>query len=69
MKLPSVPTAEQQQKMQAVQDKAGTFGDDAAWVAVQEASHTKTLALIDKQIKTGGDEASPALRRRHAPPC
>ncbi|THA44807.1 DUF4142 domain-containing protein [Streptomyces sp. A1136] len=55
--LPTMPTAEQQQKLKAVQEKAGTAGYDAAWLSDQEAGHTKTLALIDTQIKTGTDTA------------
>ncbi|MFE9468734.1 DUF4142 domain-containing protein [Streptomyces virginiae] len=35
--LPTAPTAEQQQKMKAVQEKAGTAGYDAAWLSDQEA--------------------------------
>ncbi|MET9468006.1 DUF4142 domain-containing protein [Streptomyces sp. NPDC006544] len=57
MTLPTTPTAEQQQKLKAVQDKAGSAGYDQAWLADQEAAHTKTLALIDTQIRAGTDPA------------
>ncbi|MET9324267.1 DUF4142 domain-containing protein [Streptomyces sp. NPDC003038] len=57
MTLPTAPTAEQQQKLKAVQEKAGTAGYDAAWLADQEAAHTETLALIDQQIRAGTDTA------------
>ncbi|THA50189.1 DUF4142 domain-containing protein [Streptomyces sp. A1136] len=53
--LPTMPSAEQQQKLMTVQQQAGTARYDAAWLADQEAAHTQTLALIDKQIKTGTD--------------
>lgn len=57
MTLPTTPTSEQQQELRAVQEEAGTAGYDAAWLTLQEAAHTKTLALIDTQIRTGSDEA------------
>ncbi|MFJ4778111.1 DUF4142 domain-containing protein [Streptomyces sp. NPDC088762] len=67
MTLPTEPTAEQQQKMKAVQEKAGTAGYDAAWLADQEAGHTKTLALIGQQIKAGTDEAVTATAEKARP--
>jgi len=51
--LPSQPTPEDQQKLKDVQAKAGTPAYDAAWLAAQEAAHTKTLALIDQELQTG----------------
>ncbi|MBT2470542.1 DUF4142 domain-containing protein [Streptomyces sp. ISL-66] len=57
MTLPTAPTVEQQQKLIAIQDEAGTAEYDTAWLADQEAAHTKTLALIDTQIRAGSDTA------------
>ncbi|MFF5703538.1 DUF4142 domain-containing protein [Streptomyces sp. NPDC012794] len=65
--LPTAPTAEQQQKTKAVQEKAGTAGYDAAWLADQEAGHTKTLALIDQQIKSGSEVAVTSAAEKARP--
>ncbi|HZG05648.1 MAG TPA: DUF4142 domain-containing protein [Streptomyces sp.] len=51
--LPGTPTAEQQQQLAAVRAKAGTPEYDRAWLRLQAASHEKTLALIDQEIRTG----------------
>ncbi|MEU3723946.1 DUF4142 domain-containing protein [Streptomyces sp. NPDC031705] len=55
--LPTAPTAAQQQELKDIQKKAGTSGYDSAWLEAQEAAHTKTLQLIDTQIKSGSDTA------------
>lgn len=55
--LPDVPVPEQQQKLKTLREKAGTAGYDTAWLANQEATHTKALAMIDTQIRTGGETA------------
>ncbi|MFE9399293.1 DUF4142 domain-containing protein [Streptomyces flavidovirens] len=51
--LPATPTPEQKQELAAVQAKAGTAAYDAAWLKTQEAAHTKTLAMIDRELKAG----------------
>lgn len=53
--LPPSPTAEQQKDLATVQAKAGTAAYDAGWLAVQDAAHVKTLALIDKEISSGSN--------------
>ncbi len=53
IRLPGTPTEEQKQELAAVQAKAGSSAYDAAWLKTQEAAHTKTLALIDHELKTG----------------
>ncbi|MEU9145418.1 DUF4142 domain-containing protein [Streptomyces sp. NPDC048349] len=65
--LPTAPTAEQQQKLKAVQEKAGTAGYDAAWLSDQEAGHTKTLELIDQQIRAGTDDAVTSAAEKARP--
>lgn len=51
--LPATPTPEQKQELAAVRAKAGTAAYDAAWLKTQEAAHTKTLAMIDHEVKAG----------------
>ncbi|MGW7318265.1 DUF4142 domain-containing protein [Streptomyces sp. NPDC054865] len=53
--LPDAPTTEQQAALEDVKAKAGSDAYDKAWLKAQEAAHTKTLALIDKQISQGKD--------------
>ncbi|MET9960019.1 DUF4142 domain-containing protein [Streptomyces sp. NPDC006326] len=57
MTLPTAPTAAQQQELKDLQKKAGTAGYDSAWLAAQATAHTKTLALIDTQIRSGTNTA------------
>ncbi|MGW0393466.1 DUF4142 domain-containing protein [Streptomyces sp. NPDC003042] len=65
--LPSSPTAEQQKKLAAVQAKAGTAAYDAAWLSDQDAAHTEALALIDREISTGGNADAVAAARAARP--
>ncbi|MGW0366106.1 DUF4142 domain-containing protein [Streptomyces sp. NPDC002990] len=53
--LPTAPTAEQRAALADVQSKAGSRAYDQAWLAVQQDAHTKTLGLIDQEIRQGQD--------------
>ncbi|WP_329201043.1 MULTISPECIES: DUF4142 domain-containing protein [unclassified Streptomyces] len=61
--LASSPTAEQHRGLAAVQSAAGTSAYDARWLADQDAAHTRTLALIDKVLSSGGDADVTAAAR------
>ncbi|MFI9063691.1 DUF4142 domain-containing protein [Streptomyces sp. NPDC053429] len=65
--LPSSPTAAQQRSLAAVRAKAGTADYDARWLADQEAAHTRTLALIDTVLSSGGDSDVAAAARAARP--
>ncbi len=65
--LPSAPTPEQKHELAAVQAKAGTPAYDAAWLKTQDAAHTKTLALIDQELKTGKNAEVMAAARAARP--
>lgn len=52
VRLPVTPNARQQRELAFVASRpARTF--DQAWLRVQEASHVRTLALIDAELATG----------------
>ncbi|MFI8186703.1 DUF4142 domain-containing protein [Actinacidiphila glaucinigra] len=53
--LPAGPSAEQNQELAAVREKAGSSAYDAAWLKMSEAGHVKTLALIDQEVKAGAN--------------
>ncbi|WP_255306228.1 DUF4142 domain-containing protein [Streptomyces sp. Wb2n-11] len=65
--LPNSPTAEQQKQLAAVQAKAGTPAYDAAWLKTQEAAHTATLALIDRELSVGRNAEVKAAARSARP--
>ncbi|MEU3553591.1 DUF4142 domain-containing protein [Streptomyces fragilis] len=65
--LPSGPTEEQKRELAAVQAKAGSSAYDKAWLTLQEAAHTKTLALIDQELKAGGNAEVKAAARAARP--
>jgi putative membrane protein len=65
--LPGGPSAEQRRSLAAVQGKAGTSGYDAAWLKLQSAAHTKTLAMIDREISGGSDSAAVAAAKAARP--
>ncbi|WP_051806703.1 DUF4142 domain-containing protein [Streptomyces sp. NRRL F-2664] len=65
--LPAAPTQEQQAVLKGVQAKAGSLQYDKAWLTAQEAAHTKTLALIDKQISQGTDAETTAAAKKSRP--
>lgn len=65
--LPATPTEEQKQELAAVQAKAGSSAYDAAWLKTQDAAHTKTLALIDQELKAGHNAEVKAAARAARP--
>ncbi|MEU7301477.1 DUF4142 domain-containing protein [Streptomyces sp. NPDC007206] len=65
--LPSGPSAEQRQSLAAVQGKAGTSAYDTAWLKLQSAAHTKTLAMIDQEISSGSNSAAVAAAKAARP--
>ncbi|MFJ8668885.1 DUF4142 domain-containing protein [Streptomyces sp. NPDC093600] len=65
--LPGSPAPEDEQKLMAVRAKAGTAAYDKAWLAHQEAAHTKSLARIDEEIAKG-DNAEVVAAARAARP-
>ncbi|MET9434901.1 DUF4142 domain-containing protein [Streptomyces sp. NPDC006551] len=65
--LPSSPAPEDKQKLMAVRAKAGTAAYDKAWLADQDAAHTKSLARIDEEIAKG-DHAEIVAAARAARP-
>ncbi|MFJ9647564.1 DUF4142 domain-containing protein [Streptomyces sp. NPDC101206] len=67
VQLPGTPTPEQQATLNKVKALAGSSGYDRAWLAAQEDGHTKTLALIDKQISTGKDADTTAAAKKARP--
>ncbi|MBT2444479.1 DUF4142 domain-containing protein [Streptomyces sp. ISL-36] len=67
VKLPASPTPEARKKLAAVQAKAGTAAYDKAWLADQDAAHTKTLAMIDEEISKGKNKEVVAAARAARP--
>ncbi len=67
VKLPGAPTPEQKKQLAAVRAKAGTPAYDKAWLKVQEAAHTATLALIDKELSVGQNAEVKAAARSARP--
>ncbi|MGW0549461.1 DUF4142 domain-containing protein [Streptomyces altiplanensis] len=65
--LPGSPTPEQKKQLAAVRAKAGTPAYDKAWLKVQEAAHTATLALIDKELSVGKNAEVKAAARSARP--
>ncbi len=65
--LPSGPSAAQRRSLAAVQRKAGTSGYDAAWLKLQSAAHTETLAMIDREISSGSSSAAVAAAKATRP--
>ncbi|GGR66401.1 DUF4142 domain-containing protein [Streptomyces roseolus] len=65
--LPDGPAPEDANKLKAVRAKAGTPAYDTAWLAVQEAAHVKTLALIDHELKAGENSEVFAAARAARP--
>ncbi|WP_244283083.1 DUF4142 domain-containing protein [Streptomyces flavidovirens] len=65
--LPGSPTAEQEKQLAAVRAKAGTPAYDAAWLKAQEAAHTATLALIDRELSAGQNAEVKAAARSARP--
>ncbi|MDH6226366.1 MULTISPECIES: DUF4142 domain-containing protein [Streptomyces] len=65
--LPAGPTEEQKRELAAVQAKAGSSAYDKAWLTLQEAAHTKTLALIDQELRDGRNAEVKAAARAARP--
>ncbi|MEU5362675.1 DUF4142 domain-containing protein [Streptomyces sp. NPDC005925] len=65
--LPAGPTREQEQELAAVRAKAGSPAYDAAWLKTQDAAHTKTLAMIDHELRTGRNAEVKAAARAARP--
>ncbi|GAA3935746.1 hypothetical protein GCM10022244_50190 [Streptomyces gulbargensis] len=65
--LPTGPAPEDERKLAAVRAKAGTSAYDAAWLADQEVAHTKTLALIDRELEEGRNSEVFAAARSARP--
>ncbi|GAA2443256.1 DUF4142 domain-containing protein [Streptomyces macrosporus] len=65
--LPTAPTPEQQRQLADVRARAGTAAYDRAWLRVQAASHEKTLALIDQEIRAGQNPEVKAAARAARP--
>jgi putative membrane protein len=65
--LPASPTEEQKRELAAVQAKAGTSEYDAAWLKTQDAAHTKTLSMIDHELKAGKNAEVMAAARAARP--
>ncbi|WP_078591737.1 DUF4142 domain-containing protein [Streptomyces megasporus] len=65
--LPTAPDPEQQRQLADVRAKAGTDAYDRAWLRVQAASHEKTLALIDQEIRAGQNPEVKAVARAARP--
>ncbi|MFF8278818.1 DUF4142 domain-containing protein [Streptomyces lateritius] len=65
--LPAAPTAEQKAELASVRAKAGTSAYDTAWLKSQDAAHTKTLARIDSELKTGHNAEVKAAARAARP--
>ncbi|WP_232789164.1 DUF4142 domain-containing protein [Streptomyces odonnellii] len=53
--LPAGLSEAQQEDLAAIQAKAGTHAYDTSWLADQATSHIAALALIDTEVKTGGN--------------
>ncbi|QXE38869.1 DUF4142 domain-containing protein [Streptomyces sp. GMY02] len=53
--LPAGLTTAQEEDLAAIQAKAGTHAYDPSWLADQATSHIQALALIDTEVKTGGN--------------
>lgn len=53
--LPASPSAAQEEGLAAVQAKAGTHAYDTSWLASEATGHIETLALIDTEVKKGGN--------------
>ncbi|MGW1728231.1 DUF4142 domain-containing protein [Streptomyces sp. NPDC002306] len=66
-KLPSAPSAAQQEALKAVQSKAGSSAYDQAWLKAQDGAHRKTLAAIDQEIKHGTNTGVVAAARTARP--
>ncbi|MFD9420892.1 DUF4142 domain-containing protein [Streptomyces goshikiensis] len=64
---PNAPTPEQQAALTAVKAKAGSDAYDKAWLKAQEDAHTKTLALIDKQVSQGKDASTTQAAEKARP--
>ncbi|MEU8843800.1 DUF4142 domain-containing protein [Streptomyces roseus] len=67
VQLPATPTPAQQAALNKVKALAGSTGYDKAWLAAQEDGHTKTLALIDKQIRDGKDAETASAAKKARP--
>ncbi|MGW0390424.1 DUF4142 domain-containing protein [Streptomyces sp. NPDC003042] len=67
VELPDAPTPEQQATLNKVTALAGSSGYDKAWLAAQEEAHTKTLAMIDKQISQGKDAETTDAAKKARP--
>ncbi|CAL9607458.1 hypothetical protein SUDANB6_05579 [Streptomyces sp. enrichment culture] len=65
--LPASPAAEQKQKLAAAQARAGSPAYDTAWLEVREAARTETLALIDHELRAGGNAGAKAAARAARP--
>ncbi|MGW7104324.1 DUF4142 domain-containing protein [Streptomyces sp. NPDC054838] len=65
--LPASPGPAQRKALADVRAKAGTAAYDSGWLAVQDAAHTRTLALIDKELSTGRDRGVVAAARAARP--
>ncbi|MET9696798.1 DUF4142 domain-containing protein [Streptomyces sp. NPDC006529] len=65
--LSQTPTREQQNTLADVRAKAGSKGYDTAWLATQEAGHSKTLTMIDQQINQGKDSETVTAAKKARP--
>lgn len=65
--LPASPSAEQKRTLAAVRAKAGSPAYDTAWLKAQDAAHTKTLALIDHELRAGRNAEVKAAARAARP--
>ncbi|MFF8592625.1 DUF4142 domain-containing protein [Streptomyces sp. NPDC015220] len=65
--LPSGQTAAQLRQTAALKSLAGKPAYDAAWLKAQHGAHVQTLALIDKEIASGGNPDVKSLARSARP--
>lgn len=65
--LPAGPSTMQNQELASIREKAGSPAYDAAWLKAAEAGHAATLALIDREVKSGANAEVVAAARAARP--
>jgi putative membrane protein len=65
--LPTAPTAAAQRELAAARAKAGSSAYDTAWLNAQDKAHQQTLALIDKELRSGTDSRVKAAAKAARP--
>ncbi|MFJ9030043.1 DUF4142 domain-containing protein [Streptomyces sp. NPDC102274] len=65
--LSTAPSAAQEKSMTALQSQVGTSAYNTTWLTTEAKSHEETLALIDREVTTGGNAEVRAAARAARP--